>query len=60
MKFEPVSKFIQKYHANWKDHIERIVSNRIPNKLLAYRHHGKRSLGRPLRRWSEIVTGHRA
>jgi hypothetical protein len=47
LKVEPVSKFIQNYRANWKDHIERKDSNRIPNNLLNYRLHGKRSLGRP-------------
>jgi hypothetical protein len=47
MKVEPVSKFIQNYCANWKDHIARMDSNRIRNKLLHYRPHGKRSLGRP-------------
>jgi hypothetical protein len=33
---------------------------RIPNKLLCYRPHGKRSLGKPLKRWSEVVEGHMA
>jgi hypothetical protein len=60
LKVEPVSKFIQNYRANWKNHIERTDSNRIPNNLLNYRPHGKRSLGRPLKRWSETVTGHLA
>jgi hypothetical protein len=58
LKFEPVSKFIQNYLANWKDRIERMDSNRIANNLLNYRPNGKRSLGRPLKRWSETVTGH--
>jgi hypothetical protein len=31
-------------------------SNRIPNNLLNYRPHGKISLGRPLKRWSETVN----
>jgi hypothetical protein len=57
-KVEPLSKFIQNYHANWKDDIGRMYFNRIPNNLLPYRQHRKRSLGRPLRRWSETVTGH--
>jgi hypothetical protein len=60
LKVEPVSKFIQNYRANWKDHSERIDSNRIPNKVLHYRPHGKRSLRRPLERWSETVTVHLA
>jgi hypothetical protein len=33
-------------------------SNRIPNNLLNYSSHGKRSVGRPLKRWSATVTGH--
>jgi hypothetical protein len=49
LKVEPVSKFIQNYRANWKNHIERMDSNRISNNLLNYRPHGKRSLGRPLK-----------
>jgi hypothetical protein len=59
LKVEPVYKFIQNYRANWKD-TERTDSNRIPNKLLHCRPHGKRSLGRPLKRWSETVTRHLA
>jgi hypothetical protein len=60
LKVEPVLKFIQNYRANWKEHIERMDSSRIPNNLLNYRPHGKGSLGRPLKRWSETVTGHLA
>jgi hypothetical protein len=55
---EPIFKFIQKYRANWKEHIERMDYNRILNNLLNYTPHGKRSLGRPLKRWSETITGH--
>jgi hypothetical protein len=60
LKIEHVSKFIQNYLASWKNHIERMDSNRIPNNLLNYRPHGKRSIGRPLKRLSETVTGHLA
>jgi hypothetical protein len=60
LKVEPVSKFIQNYRANCKEHVERMDSSRIPNNLLNYRPHGKRSLGRSLKRWSETVTGHLA
>jgi hypothetical protein len=58
LEVEPISKFIQNYQANWKEHIERTDSSRIPNNLLNYRPRGKRSLGRPIKRWSETVTGH--
>jgi hypothetical protein len=57
---EPISKFIQNYRANWKEHIERMDSSRIANNLLNYRPHGKRCLERPLKRWSETITGHLA
>jgi hypothetical protein len=57
LKVEPISKFIENYRANRKVHIERMDSSRTPNNILNYRPHGK-SLGRPLRRWSETVTGH--
>jgi hypothetical protein len=60
LKVEPIFKFIQNYWANWQEHIERMNSSRIPNNPLNYRPHGKRSLGRPLKRWSETVTGHLA
>jgi hypothetical protein len=60
LKVEPISKFIQNYRTNWKEHIERIDSNRIPNNILKYKPHGKRSLGRLLKLWSENVTGHLA
>jgi hypothetical protein len=57
LKVEQVSKCIQNYRANWKNHIERMDSNRIPDNLLNCRPHGKRSLGRQVKRWSETVTG---
>jgi hypothetical protein len=60
LKVEPIFKFTKNYRANWKEHTERTDSSRIPNNLLNYRPHGKRSLGRPLKRWSETVTGHSA
>jgi hypothetical protein len=49
LKVEPIFKFIQNCRGNWKEHIERMDSSRIPNNLLNYRPHGKRSLGRPLK-----------
>jgi hypothetical protein len=34
------------------------ILNRIPNNLLNYKPHGKRSLGQQLKRWSETITGY--
>jgi hypothetical protein len=60
VKVEPISKFIQNYRANWKEHIGRMDSSRITNNLSNYRPRGKRSLGRPLKRWFETVRGYLA
>jgi hypothetical protein len=60
LKVEPIFKFIQNYQANWKKHTDVMDSRRVPNNLLNHRPHGKRSLRRPLKRWSEAVTGHLA
>jgi hypothetical protein len=60
LKVEPIFKFTQNYRANWKKHIERMDSSRIPDSLLNYRPHRKRSLGNLLKRWNEAVTGHLA
>jgi hypothetical protein len=43
LKVEPISKFIQNYRTNWKEHIERTDSSRIPNNLLNYRPLGNKS-----------------
>jgi hypothetical protein len=34
LKVEAIFKFIQNYRTNWKGHIERMDSSRIPNNLL--------------------------
>jgi hypothetical protein len=39
-KVKPISKYIQNYWANWKEHIERMDYSRIPNNLLNYKPHG--------------------
>jgi hypothetical protein len=57
-KVKPIFKFILNCWANWKEHIERMDSSRIPNNLLNYRPHGKRGVGRLLKRWTETVTDH--
>jgi hypothetical protein len=33
LKVELISKFIRNYRANWKEHIERMNSSRIPNNI---------------------------
>jgi hypothetical protein len=35
---------------NWKEHVDRMSSHRIPKIILKYQPKGKRKLGRPLKR----------
>ncbi|KAJ4446030.1 hypothetical protein ANN_12716 [Periplaneta americana] len=58
MQIEPITEYLQKYRQNWRSHVIRIPRPRIPRQILNYHPVGKRSLGRPFKRWQETVTGH--
>jgi hypothetical protein len=49
---------IDQYRNNWKQHVQRMDRSLIPQQIITYPPKGKRSLGRPLKRWGETVTGH--
>ncbi|KAJ4448014.1 hypothetical protein ANN_10024 [Periplaneta americana] len=53
LQIEPIMQFISKYQLQWKDHLERMDRCRIPKALFHYHPHGKSSLGRPKKRWTE-------
>jgi hypothetical protein len=40
---------------NWKEHVDRISSDRIPNMIPKYQLKGKRNLGRPFKRLKDSV-----
>jgi hypothetical protein len=40
---------------DWKEHVDRMSSDRIPKMILKYQPKGKRNLGRPLKRWKDSV-----
>jgi hypothetical protein len=44
---------IDKYRRNWLLHLQRMSQNRIPLKLYHYSLQGKRTIGRPKKRWRE-------
>jgi hypothetical protein len=46
------------YTNNLKQHVHKMEQSRIPRQMMTYRPKGKRSLGRPLKRWRDTVTGH--
>jgi hypothetical protein len=42
---------IKQYQREWLQHVERMGTDRIPEQVLKYRQKGKRSIGRPRKRW---------
>jgi len=44
---------IDEYGQNWLSHLERMPQNRIPLKSYHYRLKGRRTVGRPKKRWRE-------
>ena len=41
------------YRRDWLSHLQRMPQNRIPLKSYHYRPHGRRTIGRPKKRWRE-------
>jgi hypothetical protein len=50
-----ITEFIYQYKKNWKEHVDRMSSDRIQKMILKYQPKGKRNLGRPLKRWKDSV-----
>jgi hypothetical protein len=46
---------IYQYRKNWKEHVDRMSSDKIPKMILKYQPKEKRNLGRPLKRWKDSV-----
>jgi len=44
---------IDEYRGNWLLHLQRMPQNRIPLKSYRYRPQGRRTIGRPKKRWRE-------
>jgi hypothetical protein len=44
---------IDEYRLNWLLHLQRMPQNRIPLKSYHYRPQGRRTIGRPKKRWRE-------
>ncbi|KAJ4431868.1 hypothetical protein ANN_20474 [Periplaneta americana] len=56
LQLEPVINHVKRYQNNWINHLHRMRRDRIPKIMLHYRPNGKRSLGRPKKRWIENST----
>ena len=50
---EPVLGYIHQYQNNLIQHVHHMPRTRLPRTILKYRPLGKRSLGRPMKRWTE-------
>jgi hypothetical protein len=46
---------IKQYQREWLQHLERMDTGRIPKQALRYRPQGKRSIGRPRKRWKDQI-----
>jgi hypothetical protein len=44
---------IKLYQREWLQHVERKDTDRIPKQAMKYRPKGKRSIGRPRKRWKD-------
>jgi hypothetical protein len=44
---------IKQYQREWLQHVERMDTDRIPKQAVRYRPRGKRSTGRPRKRWKD-------
>jgi hypothetical protein len=44
---------IKQHQRGWLQHVERTDTDRIPKQALKYRPKGKRSIGRPRKRWKD-------
>jgi hypothetical protein len=53
-KIEPVMDCIQQqYQENWKSRGDRMDMKRFPKATVNYQPKGRRSMGRPMNRWTE-------
>jgi hypothetical protein len=55
LQISQITEFICQYRTNWKEHADRMSSDRIPKKIQKYQPKGKRNLGIPLKRWKDSV-----
>jgi hypothetical protein len=55
LQISQITEFICQYKKNWKEHVDRMSSDRIPKMILKYQPKGKRNLGKPLKRWKDSV-----
>jgi hypothetical protein len=55
LQMSQITEYIYQYMKNWKEHVDRMSSDRIQKMILKYEPKGKRNLGRPLKRQKDSV-----
>jgi hypothetical protein len=55
LQMSQITEYIYQYRKNWKEHVDRMSSDRIPKMILKYEPKGKRNLRRPLKKWKDSV-----
>jgi hypothetical protein len=55
LQISRITELIYQYRENWKEHVDRMSSDRISKMILKYQQKGKINLGRPLKRWKDSV-----
>jgi hypothetical protein len=55
LQMSQITEFIYQYRKNWKEHVDRMSSDRIPKMILKHQPREKIILGRPLKRWKDSV-----
>jgi hypothetical protein len=50
-----ITEFMYPYRKNWKEHVDRMSSDRIPKMILKYQPKVKRNLGKPVKRLKDSV-----
>jgi hypothetical protein len=55
LQMSQITEYVYQYRKNWKEHVDRMSSDRIPKMNLEYEPKGKINLGRPLKRWKDSV-----
>ena len=55
LQIEPIIDFLQNYRQNWKSYVNRMPRSRLSYQILKNCPVGKRSLGRPFKRWNDLT-----
>jgi hypothetical protein len=55
LQISQITEFIYLYRKNWKEHVDRMSSDWIPEMILKYQPKVKRNLGKPVKRLKDSV-----